>query len=182
MTSSYTRSITYLDLFSSIVFIKNPTYIVEFGILNGHSLKTFVDNADETCKIEAFDIFDEFNGNHARNDILEKFSEYKNVNIGYGDFYNKHEDFHDNSIDIMHVDIANNGDTYEFCIDRYLSKIVEDGILILEGGSVERDNIEWMIKYNKRSITQYLKELERNRKDLEVKIIGCIPSITIIKK
>ena len=183
MTSSYTNNINYLDLLSGITFIKNPKNVVEFGILNGHSLKTFADNSNNECKIEAYDIFDDFNGNHAtKNEILEKFINTKNVKIEYGDFYKKYKDFQDESIDILHVDIANNGEIYEFCIKNYLSKIKDYGIIIMEGGSTERDNIEWMKKYNKKSINPYLLYLQDRRQDIKIKTIGSVPSITLIEK
>lgn len=183
MTSSYTNNINYLDLLAGITFIKNPRYIVEFGILNGHSLKKFADSTNNECNIDAYDIFDDFNGNHAtKNEILEKFIDNKNVNIEYGDFYSKYTYIQDNSIDILHVDIANNGEIYDFCIKNYLSKIKDNGIIIMEGGSVDRDNIEWMNKYNKKSINPYLLYLENNRKDIRLKIIGNLPSITLIEK
>ena len=95
-------------------------------------------------------IFDEFNGNSANKELLvQRFSQHKNVNIDYGDFYKIHNNISDNSIDIIHIDIANNGETYEYAINNYISKLSENGILILEGGSEDRDNIEWMNKYDK---------------------------------
>ena len=50
--------------------------------------------------------------------------------------------------------------------------------MILEGGSVERDNVHWMIKYNKPSIKNIINLYE---KKLNIKTIGCLPSLTIIK-
>ena len=86
--------------------------------------------------------------------------------------------FKDNSIDILHIDIANNGDVYKFTIEYYLKKVSNGGLLILEGGSKERDQVEWMKKYSKPSIKKYLDTL----KDLQVLTIGAVPSITVIKK
>lgn len=61
----------------------------------------------------------------------------------------------------------------------YVDKLKDDGIILMEGGSEERDNIEWMIKYNKSKIKPVLKKYSEN---YDIKIIGKIPSITIIKK
>jgi predicted O-methyltransferase YrrM len=176
MNSSYNNTLDYGDLIKYILFSKQPKKIVEFGILDGYSLKIFTENTTD-CEIKAFDIFDEFNGNSANKSIIiDKFKEYKNITIEYGNFYNKINDFNDNDLDIIHIDIANNGDVYKFAIDNYMSKIKKGGIMILEGGSKERDNIEWMIKYNKPKIKQYLKTIK-----YETITIGKIPSITIIK-
>ena len=47
--------------------------------------------------------------------------------------------------------------------------------MILEGGSEERDNINWMIKYNKTKIQPIIKKNN-------IKVIGSFPSITLFKK
>ena len=178
MKSSYNSNINYGDLLSGLTFSINPKYIIEIGILEGFSLKTFIDNSSPTTKIEAYDIFDEFNGNAAnKTKILEIFSQYENVSIAYGDFYKKHNDILDNSIDIIHIDIANTGETYEYAINNYLTKLTDKGILILEGGSEQRDNIEWMNKYNKPKIKQII---EKYSDTYNIKTIGTVPSITII--
>lgn len=177
MKSSYNNNdINYGDIIKTILFNRNPQKIVEFGILDGFSLKIFADTFPNS-NISAFDIFEEFNGNSATSEVYEKFKEYKNVLIQYGDFYKKLNDFENKSIDIIHVDIANNGDVYKFAIENYLSKIKDDGILILEGGSEERDNISWMIKYNKPKIQPILKTEKYN-----ILTIGKMPSITFITK
>ena len=178
MKSSYNNSITYKEIIDGIIFVKNNKKIVEFGILEGLSLTSFVENSVPTCQINAYDIFEEFNGNSAnKKQLLEQFSKYKNVNIEYGDFYNKYKDIIDNSIDIIHIDIANNGETYEYAINNYISKLTKNGIMIIEGGSEERDNIEWMNKYNKPKIKQVI---EKYSNKYTFKTIGNIPSITLI--
>jgi predicted O-methyltransferase YrrM len=180
MISSYNNKINFGDIISSITFLKNPKKIVECGILEGYSLDKFILNSDTDTQIDAYDIFDKFHGNHAIKDkIIKQFSPHKNVNIEYGDFYNVFKLHENKSIDILHIDIANNGDVYEFMFQNYVDKLKDDGIILMEGGSEERDNIEWMIKYNKSKIKPVLKKYSEN---YDIKIIGKIPSITIIKK
>jgi len=174
-------TLNFGDLIKTLTFQINPKLIVEFGILNGFSLKCFVDTCKSSCSIKAYDIFEEFQGNGANyDDIITKFKNYNNIEIGKLDFYEGYKQFEDNSIDILHIDIANNGDVYEFTIDNYMSKISNNGIIILEGGSVERDNVDWMIRYNKTKINPYVCELINKKYD--ILIIDKIPSITIIKK
>jgi predicted O-methyltransferase YrrM len=169
------------DIIKTLTFQINPKLIVEFGILYGFSLKCFADTCQKSCQVKAYDIFEEFEGNGANyNDIITKFDNYNNIEIGKLDFYEGYKQFEDNSIDILHIDIANNGDVYKFTIDNYMSKISDNGIIILEGGSVERDNISWMIKYNKTKINPYIQELKN--KGYGILLISKMPSITIIKK
>lgn len=174
--SSY-KKYHYNKVFQSICFAMNPSRIVEFGILEGYSLDCFVSNTQD-CLIDGNDLFDEFPYNAANYEfVVEKYKNYSNLNIYKRDFYNSVDVYEDNSIDILHIDIANNGDTFEFAIKNYLPKV--RGIMIMEGGSKERDNIDWMIKYNKSKIQPVLKKYEN---DVRITVLEDFPSITLIKK
>ena len=159
MSSSYRSNVNFGDIISSVTFTLNPKTIVEFGILNGFSLKHFVNSSSSDCNIEAYDIFEDFNGNHAKyNETKTMFKEHKNVEIKRGNFYDILDNFKDNSIDIIHIDIANTGYTYKFAIDNYMKKLTKNGLMLLEGGSEARDNVYWMTKYNKLKIKPLLDE------------------------
>jgi hypothetical protein len=54
----------------------------------------------------------------------------------------------------------------------------EHGVMILEGGSEARDNVDWMDKYNKKKIKPYLDSISG---DYIIHTINKFPSITIIK-
>lgn len=179
MNSSYNNYLNYGNLFESIIFITNPKLIVEFGILDGYSLNHFIENTTTDTKIYAYDIFDEFNGNHANSSITKKYDLKKNVIVEYGNFYEKYNYLEDNSIDILHIDIANSGKTYEFALKNYINKLSKKGVMVLEGGSEQRDNVYWMDKYNKSKINPILKKYENK---LNIKTIGNFPSITLIQK
>lgn len=175
MRSSYFENVSYLDLIKVVGHVERPATVVEFGILDGASLSVFADVAN---KVFAFDIFEEFEGNRPREDKLRaSFEHQENVVISEGDFYTKHSEFGNGSIDILHVDISNTGDVYEFCFEHYLKKVKDGGLIILEGGSKERDNVEWMRKYDKRSITHVLEEFSH----LRPVTVGLVPSITLIR-
>jgi predicted O-methyltransferase YrrM len=179
MRSSYKNKIDFSHILETILFIKNPTNIVEFGILDGFSLQCFAKKTNNNCTIQAFDLFGDFNGNHSNyTQIIELFKKYSNVKIKKGDFYKVVGDFQDNSIDIIHIDIANDGNTYQFAIDNYIQKLKKEGIMILEGGSQERDNIEWMNKYNKPKIKPII---ETYSDTYDIYTLDQFPSITIIK-
>lgn len=179
MNSSYKSTLNFGDLIFLIIKLYNPRKIIEFGILDGFSLKIFADNI-KNGYIEAYDIFEDFNGNSANKEKIEKlFINYNNVKIKKGDFYKSLNNFDNNSVDLIHIDIANNGDVYEFAINNYISKLTLNGLLILEGGSNERDNIEWMIKYNKKKIQPVL---DKYKNIYNIIVIDKFPSITIITK
>ena len=50
--------------------------------------------------------------------------------------------------DLLHLDISNDGDIISKMYDKYPNSKV-----IFEGGSIERDNIDWMVRYKKTKIT-----------------------------
>jgi len=179
MNSSYNNKVDFGDIISTITFMNNPQKIVECGILEGYSLSKFIKSSSSNTSIDAYDIFDKFNGNHTIKDkIMKQFAPYQNVTIKYGDFYDIFKNYPDKSIDILHIDIANNGDVYEYMFKNYVNKVKDDGIILMEGGSENRDNIEWMIKYNKPKIQPIL---DKWSKVYNIKTIGDIPSITLIK-
>ena len=174
--SSYTNSMTHCDFLAGLTFACRPQKIVEFGILNGHSLEAFHRGAPH-ADIEAYDIFEEFNGNHGIEKTLKnKFKSFEKIKINFGNFFEMSDKFENDSIDILHVDIANNGDVYQYAVEKYLCKVKTGGFMILEGGSKERDQVEWMKKYDKRPIQNYLNTLP----ETSYKVVGNFPSITII--
>lgn len=179
MRSSYNKiDITYGELLESITKTLCPNKIVEIGILDGYSLESFVKSSSNDTQIFAYDLFDDFNGNHSNKDeMINKFKNANNVTIEYGDFYKLH-DLIDN-VDILHVDIANNGDVFQYVIDYYLPKMSKNGIVIFEGGSIDRDNVEWMNKYKKPKINDVIQKYIEN--GYNISIYGNFPSLTVIK-
>ena len=105
--SSYTNNISYGDLIACITEIIQPQNILEIGILDGYSLDHFIKGSPKGTQIQAFDIFDEFNGNCAnKQQLREKFKDAKQVSIEYGDFYELYKTIDPLSMDIIHIDIA----------------------------------------------------------------------------
>jgi predicted O-methyltransferase YrrM len=181
--SSYkTKDLTFQDVLQTIVATVNPKKIVEYGILDGFSLNTFITHAAPDCQLYAYDIFEKFVGNGARKEILNaRFSQHENVAIEEGDFYDSPTLLEDGTVDILHIDIANNGDVYEFAVTNLVQKLSDHGVMILEGGTPARDEVEWMSKYNKRPINPYLQSL-KDSDSVTVSIIGHFPGLTIVKK
>ena len=181
--SSYkNKDLSFKDVLQTITATINPKIVVEYGILDGYSLNTFVQHSQSDCQFFAYDIFEKFVGNGARKEVLDgRFDQYSNVHIANGDFFDAPVILEDGTVDILHIDIANNGDVYEFAVTNLLSKLSEHGVMILEGGTAARDEVEWMSKFNKRAINPYLLSLQTSD-SVSVNIIGNFPGLTIIKK
>ena len=180
MKSSYNKSqLHYGDIFRTITWCKQPKRIVEFGLLEGYSLLQFAETASSSCVIEGYDIFEKFQGNSAKRTIVDKFSAFPNVKIQEGDFFTKFRELEPNSIDILHIDIAYDGHVFEFAFQFYLPLLTDTGILMLEGGSKERDDVPWMNQYNKIPIQETLQTYA------DVYDIICFeqyPSLTLVRK
>jgi len=176
--SSY-KNEKFSKVLKTLCILKKPKKIVEFGILDGYSLDCFLDATDDSCVIEAYDLFDDFPYNSAQIDtIFPRYSENQRVRIKKSDIFKSEDLFEDNTIDIFHIDVANNGETYEFCIQKLMPKLAQSGILVMEGGSSERDNCDWMIKYNKPKIRETLSKYS----DIyDIKVFNEFPSLTIIQ-
>lgn len=178
MRSSYIKN-KYDKIFEMLIFSTRPKKIVEFGILDGFSLKTFFDKSSQDCQIEAYDLFEDFPFNTANYEEISNKFKSPRIKISKADYYDSVDLFEDESIDLLHIDIANNGETYNFAINNYLKKVSPNGLMILEGGSTERDNIDWMIKFDKPKIKNVI---DKYKTELNILTIEDYPSVTIIKK
>ena len=183
MKSSYGEAkLNYGHIFQLLVGIYQPKVIVEFGVLEGFSLLNMVQAGNSLPRkpiITTYDIFDKFNGNHAEPEIREMFKEFDNVTIKEGDFFEVHKEIPERSIDLLHIDIANDGGIYQFAVEKYLSKLTPEGIMVLEGGSQARDEVGWMIKYNKPKIAEYLQGNFTHNFDFIT--VNIFPSLTVIR-
>ena len=174
MKSSYKLN-SYNGIFKSLCELYKPKSILEIGILDGYSLKSFVKNVPEETDIVAIDLFEIYKfRNSEKNKIEKKFKKFKNVTIIQGDFYEFYKA--SSNFDLIHIDISNDKDIFEFAFENYLPKTRK--VLLLEGGSIERDNVEWMKKYNKNSINPFL---VKNKNKYDINIIQEFPSLTVVK-
>lgn len=177
MKSSYLQdSIAISDFFQAVSLMIRPETIVEIGILDGFSLTNLTKNAPNS-KVLVYDLFDDFNGNSANLDNIKP--KFPLATIRKGDFYKVSSELDDSSIDILHIDIGNDGDVYEFALTNYINKLTPKGVMLLEGGSKKRDEVEWMLRYNKKRIQPLIKKFKNKFKILN---IGEFPSLTIVAK
>lgn len=133
------------------VLNNKPKKIIEFGTLNGYSAVAMAMALHELGegKIICYDLWDKYQFKHTTRESTQKTIDDLGltdfVELREGDFYSwEPEDF-----DLAHLDISNNGDTIKDAKERLIG-----GIVLFEGGSEERDNVEWMIKYDKPRISK----------------------------
>lgn len=141
---------------------KKPNTVVEFGCLYGYSTIAIASALRDlgNGKLICFYLWDDYKYKHST--MEETISNIKKHNLDDYVLFEK-RDFNDwldspTEFDVLHLDISNTGDIILKTYNK-LKKQIENGSSILfEGGSVERDNIEWMLKYNATPINS-IKEL-----------------------
>jgi hypothetical protein len=179
--SSYKGATNFGDVLGGIVAAKRPLRrIAEYGILDGFSLDIFAKLSPEDCAIEARDIFENFEGNRADRAVLEaRFADYPNIRILDGDFHEADKDLETGTYDLIHVDVANNGSVYAEAERVLVPKLAPGGLLVLEGGTPERDVVSWMAKYSKPPMVPEVERLRASGK-YDVTVLGTFPGLTVV--
>lgn len=175
ISSSYEIE-NYDEVFKKVCKKLNPKSILEIGILEGYSLNSFIRHTNSETKITAIDLFEEYpfkNSNYKS--IKQMFSRFNNVKIERGNFFEYYKN--SQTFDLIHIDISNDGNIYEFAINEYFS--LANKALLLEGGSTERDEVAWMKNYNKPEIHKFLDSLSEQ---YCYEVIDNFPSLTIFYK
>lgn len=154
-----------------------PEIIVEFGVLNGYSTVAMAMALDELGrgKIKAYDLFEDYQYKHSTLEAVKKnieayglgkYVEFKKMD--FDEWAKRPEQF-----DLMHFDISNDGEKIKKLYETVKNNIKTGAVVLFEGGSEERDRVEWMQKYKKEKI---------NGCGVNFKIIEPrFPSISVIK-
>jgi len=140
----------------NLVLKHKPKKIIEFGILYGYSTIALAMALDEigAGHIYANDLFGDYSFKHGTvEEVQSNINRYglaKYITLGKKNFDEWLEDPED--FDLLHVDVSNKGDTIERLYEAVKDQVVRGAIVVFEGGSDERDNVEWMVKYNGKKI------------------------------
>ncbi|MDD5192076.1 MAG: class I SAM-dependent methyltransferase [Candidatus Nanoarchaeia archaeon] len=172
--SSYEKN-DFGTLFYSLVKIIKPDKIVELGTKAGYSAYHMAKAVKENDfgSIDCYDLWDGYPFNSCSlNTAKENLQEYSDIISFFKTDARKIEEKY-NSVDLLHIDLGNHAEILEEILIPWLPKAK---LIIMEGGSIERDNVEWMKKYNKKSINQWLKN-----KPFNYVIINPFPSVTLIE-
>ncbi len=180
LRSSY-KEHGYGFLFYALTRALKPELCVEIGVLQGFSLLSVAaalrDN--EVGIVHGFDLFEEYPYRHEKYDIVSDriptFGLDRWSTVERSDAFEVSNKF--SEVDFLHVDISNNGDTFRQVFEQWAGKVKK--AMLFEGGSESRDQVEWMIKYDKPSIVQALDEIRANYPEWDIYVIEPYPSLTI---
>ena len=153
--SSYQENDIGKTLYDAVLKYK-PKKIIEFGTLGGYSAVAMAMALDEIGEghIYGYDLFEDYEFKNSTQENTQKnINEYgvaHYVTLVRKDFetwLQAPEQF-----DMLHLDISNKGDTLERLYEAVKDQIKKGAIVLFEGGSEERDNVEWMKKYNQKKL------------------------------
>lgn len=179
--SSYEEN-NYGDFFYSLMRVYKPKKVVELGTKAGFSAYHIARGlkANGKGRLYCYDLWEKYQYNSVPKSIAEKnLKKFKDIIsfklrdvVGVNKLHK--------SIDILHVDISNDGMILGKIIPHWINKTRQ--LIVIEGGSLERDKFPWMIKYKKTPIASWLQDFANKRGDIEYFTIEPFPSVTIIRK
>jgi len=149
--SSYRENNIGKDLYDLVLKLK-PKKVIEFGCLYGYSTVAIALALKELGegKLHCYDLWEDYQYKHSSiQQTIDNVNKYGVEDYvvftkkDYNEWLLNPEEF-----DLMHLDISNTGDT----ILRTYNALEENKTVVFEGGSEERDKVEWMIKYKARPI------------------------------
>jgi len=181
--SSYKTS-DYGHLFYGLMRVLRPETCVEIGVLHGYSLIVAAAGLRDNGRgiIHGHDLFEQYPYRHAdQADVAQRLAA-----VGVCDYADIRRldawdvaDLYDR-IDVLHVDVSNNGDTYRRMFAQWHAKVSR--FIILEGGAPARDRVDWMLKYDKAPIAPVIDELERSCPEWEFAVLAPYPSLTLARR
>ena len=185
--SSYIRN-GFGRLFSSLTYNYEFQNILELGVLDGYSLFSMANgqnnnqSTQKSVSIIGVDLFEEYEFKSGKKtsvqNLIDEFLFQELITLIQSDVFSDKpiEDILRKS-NLIHVDLGNDRIKVENIMSIIEKK--KDFIIIFEGGSTSRDQVEWMIKYNKKPMRPYFEELSRTAKYL-ISTIEADPGLTIV--
>lgn len=169
-----------------LVRAHKPVVCVELGVLEGYSaIFTAAGLKDNGFGyLGAYDLWEDYPYRHVTQkdtqDRLKTTGVAGYVTLDYHDAHNVPGLYGECEIDFLHIDLGNNGSTFRWAMETFRPLLSEEGIIIFEGGSKERDQCDWMLQYEKPPIRTVL-ENETLMKDWDWSVIKPYPSMTIMR-
>ena len=187
MYSSYKEN-NFNEIFYETVLEFPPQVAVELGVLEGYSTIAIARALDKSGvgHLDAYDIWEDYKYRHSTQGEVQKaintWDLSKVVTLHKQDAYTVHENYEDRSVHLLHIDISNDGDVFNTMLANWDSKVSHCGLILFEGGSEERDKVEWMVKHNKKPIRPEISSNQLANTNYIYGGYNAFPSLTIMKK
>lgn len=179
--SSYEKN-NYGDFFYSLMRLYQPEKVVELGTKAGFSAYHIARGLKANGKgsLDCYDLWENYQFNSVpQSTAQENLKEFKDlISFKLANVIGVEREYQ--TVDILHVDLSNEGGILEKIVPYWIGKIRQ--VIVIEGGSAERDRVQWMIKLRKIPIRKWLQDFSSQHGDIEYFTIEPFPSVTIIRK
>jgi len=167
---------------NAIKYLK-PDLCVELGTYAGYSAYCIGTALVENMKghLECYDLWEKYPFNHTTKEEATFNLLGLPIELRLQDATLAYENYDKNTVDFLMVDISNDGKVYKDTLMNWYDKLTSKASVFLEGGSEERDEVEWMKKYNKIPIRKTVKNKDLMDSYTFVNV-GGFPSLTIAQK
>lgn len=180
LKSSYAAN-RYAHLFYGLVRAWKPQTYLEFGVLSGYSLLSAALGLrkNENGRAVGIDLFEDysFTKDHhwAVEDRIRRLALGNYCELKQGSVFEVSPA--DYAPDILHIDLSNNGEIVSRLFREWKSSVRK--AFIFEGGTRERDQIEWMLKYQKPVMYPVFDEISRDPAWLVYQVTQ-FPTVTVL--
>lgn len=187
--SSY-KANDYGLLFYSLVKVYRPKIVCELGSYQGYSALHIAaamrDNNQSHRQLNLIDLWDQYAFKHCSLEAIHaNFARdgLHDANWRWINFINSNANvayklFRDHSVDMLHIDISNDGTKLAETFPLWEPKLADGALVIVEGGSFQRDHVEWMEMYDKASIQGWLDTMA----DWHQWNFSPFPSVTMLRR
>lgn len=157
-SSSWDRM--YGFFFYGLVRGLKPDRCVELGTYAGFSAYwiSLALKHNAFGQLDCYDLWGKYPYNHVEMEVAQKNLEGLPVNLHQEDASLVYAHYKPLMVDLLMVDLSNDGFTYRKILDDWYSKLSPGAIVLMEGGTEERDKVSWMIEYKKEPIKKVLKD------------------------
>lgn len=160
LRSSYKENNLGKIIYNEVLFYK-PKKIIEFGTLDCYStihIGLALKELNNDNLLFSYDLYDQYKYKHGslikNRELIKDFELDKFVKLDKLSLESWMSD--PDYADMYHLDISNDGKI----VDKFLTCLPSkrNQVCLIEGGSLERDNIDWMKKYNKHPINPIIQK------------------------
>jgi|GEM_PF-1232576 len=190
--SSYLEN-KYGDIFYSLIQVTQPACVVELGTYLGYSALHIAaalrQQTQSHCQLWMVDLWEDYQFRHCSlTRTRDSFTNNGLIDLPHCDIHFLQEDalkvaeqFDDGQVDFLHIDLSNDGVSLQRTLDVWHKKLRPGGMLLLEGGSPQRDQIPWMLEFKKTPISTFLHSAWF-QSHYSHTVIAPFPSLTIATK
>jgi len=181
-TSSWDKH-DYSLLFYGLVRGQRPSICVELGTYAGYSAYQIGTALKHNGfgVLYCYDLWEYYPFNKVPKKVAEDNLKGLPVNLCQEDAFGAYKHFGYMSVDLLNVDVSNDGDTYMKVLLEWYPYLSPLAYVLLEGGIKERDEVGWMKKYNKKPIVSALNNYQITKR-YEINVLPYFPGLSILKK